>query len=49
MTPAEPSPSADDVDLPYDEAWQEIEAALRRTKPREATWKRAMDHSRRRL
>jgi hypothetical protein len=48
MTPAEPSSSGEDDDLPYDEAWLDIEAALRRTKPRDSTWKRAMDHSRRR-
>jgi hypothetical protein len=48
MTPAEPSCCGEDDDLPYDEAWQDIEAALRRTKPRESTWKRAMDLSRRR-
>jgi antitoxin (DNA-binding transcriptional repressor) of toxin-antitoxin stability system len=32
--------------LPYGEAWAEIEAQLKRTKPRFASWKEAEDESR---
>jgi prevent-host-death family protein len=34
---------------PYEEAWAEIEAQLRRTKPRFASWKEAEDKSRGRV
>jgi len=47
MTPVGVSSDKPD-ELPYDEAWQEIEGALRVTKPRDRSWKRAMDRSRRR-
>jgi len=47
MTPA--GASSDEPDeLPYEEAWREIEAALRATRPRDRSWKRALDRSRRR-
>ena len=32
--------------LPYEEAWAEIEAQLKRSKPRFASWKEAEDESR---
>lgn len=47
MTPAG-LPSSQPDELSYDEAWREIEAALRGTKPRDRSWKQAMDRSRRR-
>jgi hypothetical protein len=47
MTPAGLASSQPD-ELSYDEAWREIEAALRGTKPRDRSWKQAMDRSRRR-
>lgn len=31
---------------PYEEAWEEIEAQLKRSKPRFASWKEAEDESR---
>jgi prevent-host-death family protein len=46
MTPAGPHAEADD--LPYDEAWREIEAALGTTKPPARSWRKAMSRSRRR-
>jgi len=47
MTPVSPHPAPPD-ELPYEEAWREIEGALRATKPRDRSWKRAIDRSRRR-
>lgn len=42
------APSVGPDELPYEEAWREIEGALRGTKPRDRSWRRAMDRSRRR-
>jgi prevent-host-death family protein len=47
MAPASVAPLEPD-ERPYEEAWREIEAALRATAPPEASWRRAMDRSRRR-
>ncbi len=47
MSPASVAPLEPD-ERPYEEAWREIEAALRATAPREQSWRRAMDRSRRR-
>jgi prevent-host-death family protein len=47
MTPAGAF-AVDPDEPPYEEAWREIDAALRATRPRDRSWKRAMDRSRRR-
>src|SRR5262245_1842607 len=47
MAPASVAPLEPD-ERPYEEAWREIEAALRATPPPEPSWRRAMDRSRRR-
>jgi prevent-host-death family protein len=48
LMPVAGGPSAEPDDLPYEQAWREIEAALRATKPRDRSWRRAMDRTRRR-
>lgn len=47
MAPATVPPAEVD-DLPFEEAWREIEAALRSAKPRDRSWREAMRRSRRR-
>ena len=47
MTPTS-APPIEPEDLSYEDAWKEIDVALRTTKPRERTWAHAMDRSRRR-
>lgn len=47
MTPTS-APPVEPGELPYEEAWREIEGALRATKPRDQTWQRALARSRRR-
>jgi prevent-host-death family protein len=47
MTPATVPPIESD-DVPYEEAWRDIDAALRATKPHDRSWGLALNRSRRR-